>query len=273
MIDTLTQYFSFPFVRYAFIVGVLISLCSSLLGVTLVLKRFSFIGDGLSHVSFGAFAIATVLGIAPLEFALPLVIVVSFLILRLNENSKIHGDSAIALISAGSLAIGTFVVSIVKGVNIDIHNYLFGSILAVSYADLVWSMILSFLVIIIYVLFYSKIFAITFDESFASSIGIKANFYNGLFSVLCSVVVVIGMRLVGSLLLSSFIIFPTLCSMQVFKNFKSVVFSSALISVLSFVTGLLLSYYLATPTGASIVLVHLVVFLGFSFISFCLSKR
>ena len=259
--------FSYSFMLRALLVGIFLAISSSLVGVPLVLKKNSMIGDGLSHVAFGCFALATVLGIAPLQFSLPLVIVVSFFILRLNENSKIHGDSAIALISASSLAIGTFVVSIVKGVNVDLHNYLFGSILSVSEADLIWSIVLSIFVVLMYVLSYSRIFAITFDETFASSIGILSGFYNALFSVLCSVVVVIGMRLVGALLISSFIIFPTLCSMQVFKRFKAVVLSSVVISLFSFVIGLILSYYLATPTGATIVLVHLVFFLFFKILS------
>ena len=263
------EMFSYSFMVRALLVGVLLSLCSSLIGVSLVLRRNSLIGDGLSHVGFGAFALATVLGFAPLEFALPIVIVVSFFILRLNENSKIHGDSAIALISASSLALGTFVVSITKGVNTDMNNYLFGSILSVSHSDLVLSILLSIFVILFYVVSYHKIFAITFDETYASSIGIKTNFYNALFAVLCSIVVVLGMRLVGALLISSFIIFPTMSSMQVFKTFKSVVLSSVVISILCFVIGLILSYVLSTPTGATIVLIHLGVFLLMKFFSYC----
>ena len=261
--ESILEMFSYTFMVRAFLVGIFLAISASLVGVSLVLRRNSMIGDGLSHVSFGGFAIATVLGLAPLSFALPLVVLVSFFILRLNENSKIHGDSAIALISASSLALGTFVISIVKGVNVDINAYLFGSILSVSQADLIWSILLSIFVVCIYLLSYSKILAITFDENFAASIGIPTNFYNGLFSLLCSLVVVIGMRLVGALLISSFIIFPTLCSMQVFKSFKAVVFSSVFVSVLCFVLGLIVSYFFSTPTGATIVLVHLCVFLLF----------
>jgi zinc transport system permease protein len=165
--SSIVEMFSYTFIVRAFIVGILISLCASLIGVSLVLRRNSMIGDGLSHVGFGAFAIATVLGIAPLEFAIPLVIVVSFLILRLNDNSKIHGDSAIAIISASSLAIGTFIISITKGVNTDINNYLFGSILSINEKDIIVSIILSIIVILLYVFSYNKIFAITFDERFA----------------------------------------------------------------------------------------------------------
>ena len=261
--ESILEMFSYTFMVRAFLVGIFLAISASLVGVSLVLRRNSMIGDGLSHVSFGCFAIATVLGLAPLSFALPLVVLVSFFILRLNENSKIHGDSAIALISASSLALGTFIISIVKGVNVDINAYLFGSILSVSQADLVWSIVLSIFVVLVYLFSYSKILAITFDENFASSIGIPTNFYNGLFSILCSLVVVIGMRLVGALLISSFIIFPTLCSMQVFKSFKGVVVSSVLVSIFAFVFGLMVSYFFSTPTGATIVLVHLGVFLLF----------
>ncbi|MBR1749077.1 MAG: metal ABC transporter permease [Bacilli bacterium] len=261
--EILIEMFSYSFMVRALLVGVFLAISASLVGVSLVLRRNSMIGDGLSHVSFGAFALATVLGLAPLSFALPVVILVSFFILRLNENSKIHGDSAIALLSAGSLALGTFVISIVKGVNVDMNSYLFGSILSVSQADFICSILLSVFVVLIYAFSYSRIFAITFDESFAASIGIKTGFYNALFSILCSLVVVIGMRLVGALLISSFIIFPTLSSMQVFKSFKAVVVSSVLVSVFAFVLGLILSYLLSTPTGATIVLVHLAIFILF----------
>ena len=193
------EMFSYSFMVRAFIVGILISLCAALIGISLVLRRNSMIGDGLSHVGFGAFAIATILGFAPLEFAIPVVIIVSFLILKLNDNSKTHGDAAIALMSASSLAIGTFAISIVKGVNTDINNYLFGSILSINEKDVIISVILSVLVILLYVIAYNKIFAITFDERFAKSIGIKTNLYNMIFASLCSVTVVLGMRLMGSL--------------------------------------------------------------------------
>ena len=244
----------------AFIVGLLISLCASLIGVSLVLRRNSMIGDGLSHVGFGAFAIATVLGIAPLEFALPLVIISSFFILKISDNSKIHGDSLIALMSASSLAIGTFVVSL-SGVNTDINNYLFGSILSISDAELVLSIVLSIVVVCLYIFSYNRIFAITFDEKFAKSIGINTSFYNMIFAVLCSIVVVLGMRLVGALLISSLIIFPTLSSMQIFKKFKKVVISSVIISILCFVIGITFSFLNGTPTGATIVIVNLIVFI------------
>jgi zinc transport system permease protein len=271
--SSIVEMFSYTFMVRAFIVGILISLCASLIGVSLVLRRNSMIGDGLSHVGFGAFAIATVLGIAPLEFAIPLVIVASFLILRLNDNSKIHGDSAIAIISASSLAIGTFIISITKGVNTDINNYLFGSILSINEKDIIVSIILSIIVILLYVFSYNKIFAITFDERFAKSIGVKTNLYNMIFASLCSIVVVLGMRLMGSLLISSLIIFPTLSSMQLFKKFKSVIISSIIISIVSFIVGLYISFIYATPTGATIVIANLIVFLLFKLLSIIRIKK
>ena len=261
------EMFSYPFMQKAFIVGLLISLCASLVGVSLVLRRNSMIGDGLSHVGFGAFAIATVLGLAPLEFAIPVVVIVSFFILKLNDSSKIHGDAMIALISASALALGTFVISITKGVNTDINNYLFGSILSISNKDLILSIILSIVVLLLYIVAYNKIFAITFDETFAESIGIKTNLYNIIFASLCSIVVVIGMRLMGSLLISSLIIFPTLTGRCIFKSFKKVVISSSIISCITFTIGLISSYLLESPTGSTIVLVNLIVFLLFKGVS------
>lgn len=272
MINDIVEMFSYSFMIKAFIVGLLISLCASLIGVSLVLRKNSMIGDGLSHVGFGAFAIASIIGIAPLEFAIPIVIIVSFLILRLNDNSKIHGDSLIALISASSLAIGTFVISI-SGVNTDINNYLFGSILSINEKDVIVSIVLSIIVVLLYLFSYNKIFAITFDEKFAKSIGINTNFYNIIFASLCSIVVVLGMRLMGSLLISSLIIFPTLSSMQIFKKFKSVVISSVIVSTISFIIGLIVSYLNATPTGATIVIVNLIIFIIFKLIAYFILKR
>ena len=225
------------------------------------------IGDGLSHVAFMTFAIATIMNFSPLYFSIPIVILVSFLILRLNNSSKVHGDSMIAIASASSLAIGTFLISITKGINIDINNYLFGSILGISTTDIIISILLTIIVLFIYIVFYNKIFAITFDETFSKSIGIKTNVYNAIFAILCSLVVVIGMRLMGSLLISSLIIFPALSSMNIFKKFKSVVISSIFISILSFVIGLILSFIFSTPTGATIVIVNLIIFILFKIIS------
>ena len=225
------------------------------------------IGDGLSHVGFGAFALATVFSVSPLYFSLPIVILVSFLILKMNDNSKIHNDSKIALISASSLAIGIFSISITNGINVDINNYLFGSILSITNEDVVISIVLSIIVLIMYIVSYNKIFAITYDEKFAKSIGINTEFYNIIFSVLCSIIVVLGMRLLGSLLISSLLIFPTLSSVQVFKKFKSVVISSTILSIIAFTFGLIISYLYSCPTGATIVIVNLVIFIFLKIIS------
>lgn len=272
MINEIMEMFSYSFMTRAFIVGLLISLCASLIGVSLVLRKNSMIGDGLSHVGFGAFAIATVMGIAPLEFAIPVVIISSFFILKISDNSKIHGDSLIALLSASSLAIGTFVVSL-SGVNTDVNNYLFGSVLSINNTELIISVVLSLVVIILYLVSYNKIFAITFDEKFAKSIGIKTNLYNMIFATLCSIVVVLGMRLVGALLISSLIIFPTLSSMQLFKKFKSVVISSVVISLVAFVLGMFISYFNTTPTGATIVIVNLVIFIICKLVSIIVNHK
>jgi zinc transport system permease protein len=265
--SNIIEMFSYSFMIKALIVGVLISLCASLIGVSTVLRKNSMIGDGLSHVAFMTFALATILHVAPLYFSIPIVIIVSFLILRLNSSNKIHGDSMIALVSASSLAIGTFLISITKGVNIDINNYLFGSILGVDMVDVVVSIILTVIVLFLYLVFYNKIFAITFDETFSKSIGIKTNVYNAVFAILCSLVVVVGMRLMGSLLISSLIIFPALISMQIFKKFKSVVISSVIISVLTFILGLIVSYLFSTPTGATVVIVNIILFVVVKIIS------
>ena len=266
--NNIIEIFSYDFMLKAFVVGSLISLCASLIGVSLVLRRNSMIGDGLSHTSFGAFSIATVLNIAPLEFALPIVMVISFLILRLNQNNKVRGDSAIALLSASSLAIGTFIISVTDGVNTDINNYLFGSILSIDSKEVIISIFLSIVIILLYIISYNKIFAITFDENFSKVVGIKTEIYNIIFAGLCSIVVVLGMRLMGSLLVSSLIIFPTLSAMQVKKTFKGVVCFSTIISIISFMIGLILSYNLEAPTGATIVIVNLIVFLILKLISF-----
>ncbi len=271
MINDIIEMFSYSFMVRAFIVGLLISLCASLIGVSLVLRRNSMIGDGLSHVGFGAFAIATICGFAPLEFALPVVVISSFFILKISDNSKIHGDSLIALMSASSLAIGTFAVSM-SGVNTDINSYLFGSILSINETELIISIILSIVVVSLYLFSYNKIFAITFDERFAKSIGINTNVYNMIFAILCSIVVVLGMRLMGALLISSLIIFPTLSSMQIVKKFKSVVITSVIISIVSFTLGMFVSYFNTTPTGATIVIVNLVIFILLKITSIILNK-
>ena len=252
---------SFPFMQRALIVGLLISICASLVGVSLVLRRNSMIGDGLSHTAFSAFALAIVFGFAPLWFALPVVIVASFFVLRLSQNRRIHGDAAIAVLSASSLAIGTFAISISKGVNIDLNSYLFGSILSVTWLDLVFCVFLTAVVVLLYLFTYHRIFAITFDEDFAKSIGIRTGIYDAIFAIICSAVIVLGMRLLGSLLISSLIIFPTLTAMRLKRSFRGIVLVSVLISALAFIVGLVLSYLFATPTGATVVIVNLFIFI------------
>jgi zinc transport system permease protein len=245
----------------ALIAGLLISVCAALVGVPLVLRKNSMIGDGLSHTAFGAFAIATVLNFTPIWFAVPVVIVASFFVLKISGNKKINGDAAIALLSAASLAIGTMAISLSKGVNIDLNSYLFGSILSVSWSDVLLSAILAVVIILLYLFAYHRIFAITFDEEFAKSVGIKTKTYDALFAAICSIVIVLGMRLLGSLLISSLIIFPTLTAMRLCRTFKGIVFASVVISAIAFVAGLVFSYLLATPTGATVVIANLVAFI------------
>ena len=265
MTDIFMEMLSYPFMMRAIVVGVLVALCSSLLGVSLVLKRYSMIGDGLSHVGFGALAIATATNWAPLTVSIPLVLAAAFFLLRLSEDSRIKGDSAIALISTGSLAIGVMVISMTSGMNIDVYNYMFGSILAINSTDVILSVILSSVVLVLYLFFYSRIFAVTFDESFAKATGINAGMYNMLIALLTAVTIVLGMRLVGALLISSLIVFPAITSMRLFKSFRSVVISSAVISVVTFLTEIMASYIYATPAGASVVTFNIILFFVFSF--------
>lgn len=271
MFETVKEMMTYPFLVRAVVVGIMVSLCAALLGVSLVLKRYSMIGDGLSHVGFAALAIATAMNAAPLKISIPVVLLAAFLLLRLSENSKIKGDAAIALISSGSLAVGVMVVSISTGMTVDVCNYMFGSILAMSKDDVRLSIILSVVVLVLYVLFYSKIFAVTFDETFAKATGTKAGLYNMLIALLTAVTIVLGMRLMGALLISSLIVFPALTSMRVFKSFISVVISSAVLSVVFFFIGIVISYVYSTPAGASIVSVNIAAFFVFSAIG--LMKR
>ena len=257
-----------PFILRALVVGTLVSLCSALLGVNLVLKRYSMIGDGLSHVAFSAMAVATVMNWAPLWVAIPVVIVASYVLLRLSSDGRFSGDSAIALLSTGALAVGIFIISMKSGINTDINNYMFGSVLAISKSDVSLSVILSLAVLALYVLFYNKIFAVTFDEPFAKATGVRADFYNMLVAVLTAVTIVLGMRMIGALLISSLIIFPAMSSMRVFKCFRNVVICSAVISVVCFLTGLMVSYAYSAPTGASVVILNIVVFAAFCAVSF-----
>ena len=257
MLENVIEMFSYPFMVRAFIVGALVALCSSLLGVSLVLKRYSMIGDGLSHVGFGALAVAAALNAAPLAAAIPVVIVAAVLLLRIRGNSRIKGDAAIALISTSSLAVGVMVISMTTGMNTDVYNYMFGSILAMSAGDVRLSVALAVVVLALYIFFYHKIFAITFDETFAQATGVKADLYNTLIAILTAVTIVLGMRMMGALLISSLIIFPALTSMRVCRTFKSVIINSAVISVVCLVIGITVSYVWATPAGASVVMANI----------------
>ena len=264
MFENLFEMLSYPFMVRAFVVGSLVALCSSLLGVSLVLKRYSMIGDGLSHVGFGALAIAAAANVAPLAVAIPVVIAAAVLLLRIRGNSRIKGDAAIALISTSSLAVCVMVISMTTGMNTDVYNYMFGSILAMSAEDVRLSVILAVVVLALYVFFYNKIFAITFDETFAQATGVKADMYNTLIAVLTAVTIVLGMRMMGALLISSLIIFPALTSMRVCRTFKSVIVNSAGISVVCLVIGITVSYVWATPAGASVVMANIAALLVYS---------
>lgn len=260
MFNIISDMFGYTFLVRAFVVGILVSLCASLLGVSLVMKRFSMIGDGLSHVGFGSLAVATAMNAAPLAVSIPVVIVAAFLLLRLSENSKIKGDAAIAIISTSSLAIGVIVISLTTGMNTDVCNYLFGSILAMSKNDVFLSIALSIMVLVLFFIFYHKLFAITFDETFAKTSGVKTGIYNMLIAFLTALTIVLGMRMMGAMLISSLIIFPALSSMRLFKKFRSVTVSSAVVSVICFFTGVIISYIYATPTGASVVFINIIFF-------------
>ena len=271
MLEQLQLYFSYDFVRYAFIAGILISLCAGLLGVVLVLKRYAMIGDGLSHVAFGAMAIAAVLGFAPMTVALPVTVAVAVLLLLAGEKQLIKGDSAIAMLSAGSLAVGYLLLNLFPSSDTgslsgDVCASLFGStsIMTLRGSD-VWLCVgLSVAVIGFFVIFYHKIFAVTFDEGFATSSGVRVRAYNFLIAAISGVVIVLAMKLVGALLISSLIIFPALSAMRVFRSFRSVILCSAVISVVGSLTGLLFALLMSTPTGASVAVVHIVIFLVFT---------
>lgn len=267
LFDTLIHYFSYPFVRYALIAGVLISLCAGLLGVVLVLRRYAMIGDGLSHVAFGAMAVAAVLGLAPMAVALPVTVAVAVLLLLAGEKRLIKGDAAIAMLSAGSLAVGylllnLFPASDTGSLSGDVCASLFGStsMLTLSQGDVLLCLGLSVAVIAFFTLFYRRIFAVTFDEAFATSAGIRTRVYHFLIAAVSGVVIVLSMKLVGALLISSLVIFPALSSMRLFRSFRAVVIASAVFSVVGSLVGIVASLLLSTPTGASIAATHILLF-------------
>lgn len=257
----LLEMFTYPFILRAFVVGILVALCAALLGVPLVLKRYAMIGDGLSHVSFGALSIALACGWAPLPVSIPVVVLAALGLLRMTERSRMGADAAIAVVSASALAIGVVVTSLTTGMTTDVDSFMFGSILAMDRADVALSVGLCAAVLVLYVLFYHRLFAITFDESFARATGVKVGLYNTILSVLTALTIVLGMRMMGAMLISSLVIFPALSAMRVEKSFRGVVVLAGVLSVLGFCAGLTGSYLLSTPVGASVVVVDLLIFL------------
>ena len=255
------QMFSYPFMQRALIAGVLVSLCAALLGVSLVLKRYSMIGAGLSHVSFGALAIAEALGVTPLWFSIPVVILAAFLLLRVADNPRWNSDAAIAVMSASSLAVGILVISLTTGMTTDVDNYMFGSVLAMTKTDVALAVVLCAAVLVLFILFYHKLFAITFDENFSRATGLKVSRYNTLLAILTALTIVLGMRMMGAMLISSLVIFPALTAMRLFRSFRGVVVCAAVTSVLCFCAGLTISFAFSTPVGATVVAANLTLFL------------
>ena len=266
ILETLQFYLTYPFVRYALIVGTLIALSAALLGVTLVLKRFSYIGDGLSHVAFGALAVATVFDLGSTSVVvMPVTVLAAVLILRTGQNPKIHGDAAIAMLSVGSLAVGYLVMNLFStsaNISGDVCSTLFGStsILTLTKAEVWLCVVMSVLVVAVFVFLYNRIFAVTFDENFARATGLKAGLYNNLIAVITAVIIVLAMNLVGSLLISALVIFPALSAMRVIQNFKGVVIYAAVLSVCCALAGMVLSIYFSTPVGATIVVANIIAF-------------
>ncbi len=273
MLETLFSYLQYPFVRYAFIVGTLIALCSALFGSVLVLKRLSFIGDGLSHVAFGALAIATVVNVSNNMFiVLPITVICAILLLRRSQNSKLGGDALIAMLSVGALSVGYLVMNIFStssNISGDVCSTLFGStsILTLTKAEVVFCIALSLATILLFILYYNRIFSVTFDESFARATGTKTNLYNLLLAIVIAIIIVLAMNLVGSLLISALIIFPTLSSMRLFNNFKRVIIFSSILSVVCTLVGISVSIITETPVGATVVTVDIIAFLLCSLIS------
>lgn len=256
----LLEMFTYPFIVRAFAAGVLLSLCAALLGVPLVLKRYSMIGDGLSHVSFGALSVALACGWAPLPVSIPVVIVAALGLLRMTERSRMGADAAIAVVSASSLAVGVIVTSLTTGMTTDVDSYMFGSILAMTQADVVLSALLCVGVLVLFVLFYHRLFAITFDENFSRATGVKVGLYNTLLSVLTALTIVLGMRMMGAMLISSLVIFPALSAMRIFHTFLRVTVCSVILSVICAFLGILVSILAGTPVGSTIVAADMLAF-------------
>ena len=270
--NVLREMLSYPFMVRALFGGMLVSLCASLLGVSLVLKRYSMIGDGLSHVSFGALSIALAMGWSPLKVSIPVVVLAAFFLLRITENSRIKSDAAIAMISASSLAIGIIVTSLTTGMTTDVSSYMFGSILAMTKEDVTLSAILCLIVLGLFVFCYNQVFAVTFDENFAKATGTKTDVYNLLIAVITAVIIVLAMNLVGSLLISALIIFPALSAMRIYRRFSAVIVCSAVLSVVCAFLGIIVSILGGTPVGSTIVAVDIVVFLVTSLVGKVLER-
>ena len=262
--DAIRNIFAYDFMLRAVIVGVLISVCAALLGVSLVLKRFSMMGDGLSHIGFGTLAVAAALGVSSMAVSLPVVILVAFLMIRLGDSGKMRGDALVGLMSTGALAIGVMVISI-SGSNLNLMDFLFGSVFALNGNDVRLSLVLAFVVLVLFILFYNKIFAVTFDEAFSGATGIQTGLYSSVLAVLTAVTIVVGMRFMGALLISGLVVFPPLTAMRLCKNFRSVTLCSAVVAAVSFFVGMVISVAIpGCPAGACVVCVNLGVFLIFS---------
>ena len=273
MIEMIIGMLKYDFAIRALICGGLISLCAAMLGVVLVLKRYALIGDGLSHVGFGALSIAMALNLAPMAVAIPVVIVAAFLLLRLSESSRMGGDAAIAVASTSALTVGVIVASLSKGMNVDVNTYMFGSLLAMTDADVMLSVCLCALVLALFFCTYRRIFAVTFDESFSRAIGVNAELYNTVIALLTAVTVVVGMRMMSTLLISSLIIFPALTAMQLCRRFASVMLVAALSALLCVGAGLVFSFALSIPAGASVVAANMVMFALFGLIRMVRAHR
>ena len=265
MIEIIKDMLEHTFMQRAIIVGLLVSICAALLGVSLVLKRYSMIGDGLSHVGFAILTVSTALGFtSPLYISIPGVIITAIILLKVGDSKKIKSDSSIALAASSALAIGVIITDLTTGLNTDVCNFMFGSILAMTKADVYLSIIVSIIVVLLFIIYYRKIFIITFDEEFATASGLKSGRYTMLLAILTAVTIVVGMRMMGTLLISSIIVFPALTSMRMFKTFKKVIISSVIVSISAFLIGVLLSYICNISTGSMIVIVNLIMFIIFT---------
>lgn len=257
----LVELLNYPFITKALVVGTAISLCAALIGVLLVLKKYSMIGHGLGEIGFASLSLALALNLPPLYVSIPAVIIASFIIMAFSQKKGASGDVVIAIVSTGALTFGVIVTAITKGFNIDVYNYMFGSILAITNQDVILSLILSIIVIVAFVVFYNRLFLITYDEEYAKASGINVTFYQFLISLITALIVVIGMRLMGTLLISSLIVFPAIISKKLTTSFKGLVITSGIVSVLCFVIGIFVSFYMNLPTGASIVAVNMLLLL------------